>query len=109
MIRAAIFLLAVSASLFSSCKDTPGSPPDPGDNPAAGSETSEKNGPVALLPYQVLNVYPHDTTSYTEGLLVQDGELYESTGHTPEISYTRSLFGIVDPKTGRIGVKAELD
>lgn len=106
---AAIFLLAFSAGLFSSCKDTPGGTPAPGDNPAAGAETGEKGGPVALLPYQVLNVYPHDTTSYTEGLLIQDGDLYESTGHTPEIAYTRSLFGIVDPKTGHIGVKAELD
>ncbi|HEX9514506.1 MAG TPA: glutaminyl-peptide cyclotransferase [Puia sp.] len=108
-IGAVAFALSLSAGLFSSCKDTSGGIPASGDNPAAGPESGEKNGPVALLPYQVLDVYPHDTTSYTEGLLVQDGELYESTGHTPEISYTRSLFGIVDRKTGHIGVKAELD
>jgi len=30
--------------------------------------------------YKVEKVYPHDTSSYTEGLLYQDGYLYESTG-----------------------------
>ncbi len=30
--------------------------------------------------YTVLNTYPHDTTAFTEGLVFQDGFLYESTG-----------------------------
>ena len=84
------------------CRDTP-------DTPAAATTPPADSNQVANLSYQVLNVYPHDTTSYTEGLLMQDGELYESTGHTEEIPYTRSLFGSVDLKTGHIRVKAELD
>ncbi len=31
--------------------------------------------------YKIEKVYPHDTSSYTEGLLYQDGYLYESTGN----------------------------
>src|SRR5258708_2608889 len=30
--------------------------------------------------YKLEKVFPHDTSSYTEGLLYQDGYLYESTG-----------------------------
>ncbi len=30
--------------------------------------------------WQILNTYPHDTSSFTEGLTFQDGFLYESTG-----------------------------
>jgi len=51
--------------------------------------------------------FPHDTTSYTEGFLVHDGELFESTGHVPEFPYTRSLFGVVDRRTGKIAVKVD--
>jgi glutaminyl-peptide cyclotransferase len=44
--------------------------------PAAAQE------PVAVerLVPQVLNVYPHDPTAFTQGLLYHDGKLYESTG-----------------------------
>jgi glutamine cyclotransferase len=95
--RTIIVLLGVFVMIiggFSSCRDTPGETPEA--SPASGNGSgSSGNGAGAdsgrppLLTYQVLNVYPHDTTSYTEGLLMQGGELYESTGH--------------------IGVKAELD
>jgi glutamine cyclotransferase len=32
------------------------------------------------LAYRVIKKFPHDTSAYTEGLLYQDGYLYESTG-----------------------------
>jgi glutamine cyclotransferase len=66
------------------------------------------NMPPAIN-YSVVNAFPHDTTSFTEGFLVHEGQLYESTGHVEEISSTRSLFGIVDLKTGKILPKVELD
>lgn len=62
-----------------------------------------------LIPYSVVRTYPHDTTAYTEGLLVHEGQLYESTGSPTNMPQTRSLFGVVDTATGRIDVKAELD
>lgn len=34
--------------------------------------------------YEVLNTYPHDITSYTQGLEFFNGELYESTGQKGE-------------------------
>jgi len=38
---------------------------------------------LAAVPVEqprVLHVYPHDTSAFTEGLLIRDGWLYESTG-----------------------------
>ncbi len=34
--------------------------------------------------YEVVNTYPHDITSYTQGLEFHNGELYESTGQKGE-------------------------
>ncbi len=34
----------------------------------------------SIYSYEVVNTYPHDITSYTQGLEFYDGELYESTG-----------------------------
>jgi glutamine cyclotransferase len=40
-----------------------------------------KPGPdVQRLTYKVVNTYPHDTSAFTQGLLYDDGFLYESTG-----------------------------
>jgi glutamine cyclotransferase len=33
-----------------------------------------------LYTYQIIKKYPHDTTAFTEGLVFNDGVLYESTG-----------------------------
>ena len=30
--------------------------------------------------YEVVNAYPHDTNAFTEGLVYENGFLYESTG-----------------------------
>ena len=65
--------------------------------------------PVPIINYAVTTTYPHDTTSYTEGFLVHEGKLFESTGATDNLPQTRSLFGQVDLATGLIQVKVELD
>lgn len=65
--------------------------------------------PVPEIQFTVVNKYPHDITSFTEGFLFHDNKLIESTGATRELPQTRSLFGVVDLKTGKIAVKAELD
>jgi glutamine cyclotransferase len=38
----------------------------------------------AYYKYEVVNTYPHDITSYTQGLEFHNGELYESTGQRGE-------------------------
>jgi glutaminyl-peptide cyclotransferase len=46
---------------------------------------------------EVLRILPHDTTAYTQGLLLHAGRLYESTGQ-----YGESTLREVDPETGRV-------
>src|SRR5260221_5341140 len=70
---------------------------------------AEKKNAVPGINYATVATFPHDTTSYTEGFLVHDGHLYESTGYDSSFPSTRSLFRIVDLKTGKIDVKSELD
>ncbi len=65
--------------------------------------------PVPVLDYHVTQIYPHDTTSYTEGLLIHNGKLYESTGSPEDMPQTKSLFGILDTATGNILKKVEID
>lgn len=64
---------------------------------------------IPQINYAVKNIYPHDTTSFTEGLLMHEGLIYESTGSPKDMLQTRSLFGNIDLATGRINIKAELD
>ena len=80
-----------------------------GGKDASGNTADIANNAPALINYSVVNAFPHDTSSYTEGLLVHDGQLYESTGYDSNYANTRSLFGIVDMKTGRIQPKVEID
>ena len=60
------------------------------------------HGPAAtadsprLLRVEVLNVRPHDPTAFTQGLLLHDGYLYESTGRGGGEARLRK----VDPNTG---------
>lgn len=69
------------------------------------------NNTIKVIPikFELIKSYPHDTTSFTEGFLVNDGKLYESTGAPQNLLQTKSLFGIVDLATGKIDIKVELD
>lgn len=52
---------------------------------------------VERLRVKVLAAHPHDPTAFTQGLLWEDGVLYESTG-----LYGRSSLRRVDPMTGEV-------
>src|ERR1700733_1812435 len=72
--------------------------------------TSAVNDIPAVLNYSLVKTLPHDTTSFTEGLLFHDGQLYESTGRDSDWRPSiRNLFGVVDLNTGKIQPKVELD
>jgi hypothetical protein len=64
---------------------------------------------VPSIDYTVVNKYPHDITSFTEGFCFHNNELFESTGATENLPQTKSLFGTVDLKTGKINTKVEID
>lgn len=52
------------------------------------------------LAYNIVNVYPHDTSAYTQGLQFYNGKLYEGTG-----DYETSSLRITDLKTGKVEKK----
>lgn len=64
---------------------------------------------IPTLGYTIINRLPHDTTSFTEGLLFHNQQLFESTGSPENLPQTKSVFGIVDLNTGKIAKKVELD
>lgn len=67
------------------------------------------NNSVFTIDVSYIKAYPHDTNSFTEGFLIHNGKLFESTGAASDLPQTKSLFGQVDLETGKIDVKVELD
>lgn len=86
-------LLLSSALLLFSC--TTNNTPD--SDPSIMPPTIP---PPAQLSYNISNVYPHDTGSYTQGLEIHNGKLYEGTG-----DFESSALQITDIKTGRVEKK----
>lgn len=60
------------------------------------SHTTEGTAPLAVSSHSIVASYPHDTSSFTEGILIYKGNLYESTGN-----YGSSKLLQIDLKTGR--------
>lgn len=58
---------------------------------------------IAADTYRIVHTYPHDPQAYTQGLLYQDGHLYESTGLNG-----RSSLRMVDLETGHVLQSAPL-
>ncbi len=96
------FLVALLIVLLEACS----SDVQPVDKPA---EAVKAEKAVPTIPYTLVKTLVHDTNSFTEGLLFHNKQLFESTGATGNLPQTRSLFGVVDRKTGKIDTKAELD
>jgi len=61
------------------------------------------------LTFKVEKVFPHDTTSYTEGLLYQDGVFYESDGGRVAEGNGQSSIRKVNPLTGKPIIKKDID
>lgn len=66
-------------------------------------EKAQEQPAVPSIGYSVVNSFPHDTNAFTEGLMIHNGQLYESTGDK------ESWIGVVDIKTGSTTKKAQLD
>jgi glutaminyl-peptide cyclotransferase len=66
-----------------------------------GDEQAEK---TPSINYKVKGTWPHDTEAFTQGLVVHNGVLYESTGQEG-----KSWIGIVDVKTGEPDKKVQLE
>lgn len=89
-----LFLLACLCS----CGNNPGP-----DNGPTGPVTHNADEP-ATMSYSIVNTYPHDTSSFTEGLMIYKGQLFESTGNYGTSHLVRSNL-----QTGAAEQKIPLD
>jgi len=76
LLRISLLLLVVAlVSATSDCLDT-GNP----NLPTVSTPTDTENGETPVYTYEVVNVYPHDHGAFTQGLVFENGFLYEGTG-----------------------------
>lgn len=61
------------------------------------------NAPVPRYGYQIVNIWPHDSNAFTQGLILTDGKLLESTGQEGSSSL-RS----VELETGKVLKKVDV-
>ena len=61
------------------------------------------NAPAAKYGYQILNIFPHDSNAFTQGLILVDGKLLESTGQEGSSSLRR-----VELETGKVLKKVDV-
>ncbi len=73
---------------------------------SCSSPTKDKEEKVNtdLIGYEPVRTFPHDPLAFTEGLLVHQGKLFESTGH-----FGTSWIAEVELSTGKQNKKIELD
>lgn len=66
--------------------------------PAAAQQVAPQAQPqpAPVQKPELVRAYPHDTTAFTEGLLIADGQMYESTGREGQ-----SVIRQVDLATGK--------
>lgn len=64
---------------------------------AVATASAAAEEPVPVHGFRVMASWPHDASAFTQGLVVADGALYESTG-----GYGRSSLRRVDLATGRV-------
>jgi len=62
--------------LLASCNNT-----DTGGQGRSGGGSGPGADEPRSISYSLVNTFPHDTSSFTEGLLIYKGKLYESTGN----------------------------
>ncbi|MGQ9819933.1 MAG: glutaminyl-peptide cyclotransferase [Candidatus Kapaibacteriales bacterium] len=67
------------------------------ENSKFEKQSDEKLNTAPVFSIKVIRTIPHDSQSFTQGLLFYNGLLYESSGQ-----YGKSKLFTIDPKTGRV-------
>jgi len=103
---APMVLAVATAAGALACAGPGGAPEEPPARPAEGARRPGAGRPADLptvLEARVLDERPHAANAFTQGLLLDDGFLYESTGLNG-----RSTLRKVDPTTGEVLVQRDL-
>lgn len=74
------------------------------EQPAEDVKPAVAQDAPAIIPVSLVNMYPHNTTAYTEGLQYVDGVMYESTGQ-----YGKSVLYKYEPTSGKVIKEVKLD
>src|ERR1041384_1249001 len=80
-----------------------------GCQPGANGDSTPKkpeptpNAPAAVYRYQIVNMWPHDSNAFTQGLVLMDGKLLESTGQEGFSSLRR-----VELESGKVLKKVDV-
>lgn len=85
------FFFVAALFLLIGCEKKKETPPTPAVDPLA-------------IGYTIKATWAHDINAFTEGLVVHDGKLYESTGN-----HKQSWIGIIDVKSGKPDKKIILE
>ena len=93
---AALFLLSQEPAPSPEPTLGPSPTPQPTPNPTPTITPTAEPTPVSYT-YEVINMYPHDPNAFTQGLVIDEGVLYEGTGLNGESSLRR-----VDLETGDV-------
>src|ERR1051326_2940184 len=112
-LRYGAFLALMCTLVLSGCdKNSPASSP-PSTNaaaiqsqPPANSQFNLTNAASARTPmytYEVINIFPHDPSAFTQGLLYLNGALFESTGLNGQ-----STLRQVDLQTGKVRLQVPM-
>ena len=88
-----IILYFLTVVIFFSCNNT---------EEAVDNKSNAIIAPKAIA-YAVVKIYPHDTSSYTQGLFFHNNKMFEGTGW-----YKQSKLMIVDLNTGKAEKKISL-
>jgi glutaminyl-peptide cyclotransferase len=89
MTRSSVYFIAVAFALLFSC---------------APKKESVRQPEYTLIPYVIFKIFPHDTEAFTQGLVVANGKLIESTGQ-----YGSSWVAEVEIGSGQQNKKVMLD
>jgi glutaminyl-peptide cyclotransferase len=71
---------------------------------AACSKKDKERVTTNFIPFELVRIFPHDASAFTQGLVIHNGKLYESTGQ-----YGTSWIAEVDIATGKQQKKVNLD
>jgi len=101
MLNSKTFFSIVFSLAFSACSSGGGVA-----SKAEAQQPTQMTAPprVPTYSYDVINVYPHDTSAFTQGLVFHQAELYESTGLNGSSSLRR-----VELATGKVLKKVDID
>ncbi len=101
--KTSIGIFLFSALFITACNNN--------DDQTTGDSSSQEEFHISapiIINYQIVNQFPHDTLSFTEGLNFHDGQLYESTGAPDDPATNGTWIGPLDLQTGRYEKKVDM-